>query len=177
MIKKYNIALVPASKNNNIIEYAQYFSNISDQYQLGNRSLPHVTLCHFQSKESEIDSLWHHACEALPEKFIHLEFKEFSCITINNIFWVSLMPNQRTELFKMHQRITSAMNMPINKFYDPHMTLISTKYNTCKKMTDELSKSYLEISDVFFLSLGERDSIGQFTKLIYKCEFNKIAQI
>jgi hypothetical protein len=47
MVNKYNIALLPISKSINVIKCAQFLSKISDQYQLGRNSLPHVTLCQF----------------------------------------------------------------------------------------------------------------------------------
>jgi hypothetical protein len=157
MTRKYNIALIPKSNNDAIVKCAQKFSTTSDQYQLGSHALPHVTLCQFEADENEID--------------ISLEFKNFSYITFNNtIFWISLIPDQRSVLDKMHQTVSNAINLTINKFYDPHMTLISTTDTEYKKKAGDVTKSYDSITDIFILSMGECDAIGQFTKLIYRIE-------
>lgn len=174
MLKKYNIALVPTTENDSVIKCAQYFSKISDRYQLGENSHPHVTLCQFHADEKEIDELWTQVCELIPEQQIYLEFKEFSCITFdNNIFWVSLMPDQRDILNEMHQIVANAIKSPINKSYDPHMTLINTKDSEYIKMAIALEKTYSPISDNFVLAIGECDSIGQLTKSIHICGINR----
>ncbi len=171
MLRKYNIALVPTSKNEEIIHCAEYFLKISDQYQLGKNSLPHVTLCHFQVNENEIAHLWERACEALDKHVLELNFMDFSCITFDNkIHWVSLMPDQRSLLDTMHQTVSKIVNKPANQNYDPHMTLMSTQDTNYKLMADELIKSYATISDHFVLALGERDEVGQLTKILYQCE-------
>lgn len=173
MPKKYIIALIPTSKGEDVVSFTQNFSRISDQYQLGNESLPHVTLCQFHAEEKDIDRIWNNVCKDLSEHTIELEFKDFSCITFNNtIFWVSLMPNQRSTLNEMHQAVADSIKAPINKSYDPHMTLINTKNPEYKKMANDLSKSYTPIKDTFILSIGECDAIGQYTKLLHKSELN-----
>lgn len=174
MLRKYNIALIPVSKNIEIMNCANFFSSISDQYQLGENSLPHVTLCQFQADESTIQDLWDKVCDALTEHTISLELKYFSCISFDNkIFWVSLMPDQRTLLNDMHKVVAGIVNSPVKKSYDPHLTLINTKDSEYEKMADKLIKTYSPISDDFVLSIGECDGIGQFTKLLYQCDFKR----
>lgn len=169
MLKKYNIALVPKSKTEEIVNVSEKFLEIADQYKLGDESLPHVTLCQFQADEKKINKIWDQVCEALSEHMLELEFKDFSCITFNNIiFWVSLMPDQRSALDRMHRLVANIVNVPVNKHYDPHMTLISTKDAQYKEKAHEILKSYSTISDKFVISLGECDSVGQFTKLLYQ---------
>lgn len=171
MLRKYNIALVPTSKNQEMVDCSNFFSSISDQYQLGENSLPHVTLCQFQANENTIQHLWDKACEALTEHTVLLEFKDFSCLTFDDkIFWVSLMPNQRNLLNEMHIVVAKIVNSPSKKSYDPHLTLINTRDSDYKKMADKLIKIYSPISDDFALAMGECDEIGQFTKLIHTCE-------
>lgn len=166
MLKKYNVALIPTSKRQDIIKLAQIFSDISGLYQLAEASLPHVTLCQFRAEENEIDSIWQKVCKMLPESSIDLEFKDFSCIALKNNFWVSLMPNQRTVLLEMHKIVTSAIKQPINELYDPHMTLINTIDGEYKKKVRQIKKSYTPIYDTFILSVGESDEVGQFIKLL-----------
>lgn len=51
-MKLFNIALIPTSKNAEIISCAKHFSSIAGQYLLGDASLPHVTLYQFKAEES-----------------------------------------------------------------------------------------------------------------------------
>ena len=57
MKKKYNIALVPKSCGEEVVKISQQLSGIADKYQLGDKSLPHVTLCQFEAEEKEIDTV------------------------------------------------------------------------------------------------------------------------
>jgi 2'-5' RNA ligase len=171
MLKKYNIALVPVLQNEKIIRCAEYFLKISDQYQLGKNSLPHVTLCHFQANENEIDLLWKRVCKRLEKHQLELTFEYFSCTTFDNkIYWISLIPDQSSTLDKMHQTVAAIVNQPINQHYDPHMTLLNTKDINYKNMLNEMRQSYTTISDHFALALGERDAVGQLIKILYQEE-------
>jgi 2'-5' RNA ligase len=165
-LRKYNIALLPVTKSKVIIRCAQFLSKISYQYQLGEKSLPHVTLYQFKAKEDELDGIWANTCKALQTHSIHLTFKDVSAVTFDNkIFWISLLPNQRDFLHEMHQTVANTVNLAINKSYDPHMTLINTKNNSYAIMTDKFVESYSPIEDDFILSIGGCDAIGQFTTL------------
>jgi hypothetical protein len=58
MIKKYNLALIPTSKKDEITIFAKKLSYLADNYLIGEGSLPHVTLCQFNAEESDIRSIW-----------------------------------------------------------------------------------------------------------------------
>ncbi len=49
-MKKYNIALLPVDKDAAFVEVSQKFSMMDPIYNLGEKSLPHVTLCQFLSR-------------------------------------------------------------------------------------------------------------------------------
>ena len=169
-MKKYNIALTPVSESRSIIKCAQNFSAIADQYLLGEKSLPHVTLYQLMIDENDIDHIWGKIYQSLEQHIIDLKFEKFSCITFDNsIFWVSLLPNHCDTLMKIHSLISGAINKPIKNNYDPHMTLISTKNKAYENLVNEFSKFYTPIQDTFVLSLGKSDDIGQFTELLYTC--------
>lgn len=171
MPRKYNIALLPTSKSEDIVKHSQFFSKISDLYSLNKDSLPHVTLYQFQAEEKEIDSIWERVSTAMTDKSIELECKDFSCVTFDSkTFWVSLMPNEREKLKIMHDKVAAEIKEPPKSTYDPHITLISTKFPAYKEKADELARSYVPISDTFVLAIGECDDIGQFTKLLHQCE-------
>lgn len=169
-MQKYNVALTPINENRSIINCAKNFSTIADQYLLGEKSLPHVTLYQFMADEHSIDNIWEKVCKALEQHFIDLSFRECSCITFDNsIFWVSLLPNNCDLLIKMHSSISSVIDKPIKNNYDPHMTLINTRDKNYENLVNEFSKSYIPIQDTFVLSLGKSDAIGQFTELLCSC--------
>src|SRR3990167_11050710 len=174
MTKKYNLALIPVTKNNEVITLAKKLSPITDKYLLGEKSLPHVTLYQFQAEEEEIGSIWKQVIEVWKEKPIDLAFNKFSCITFDNtIFWVSLLPDKCDVLHKMHAVIANILKLPIKKMFDPHMTLINSKDKEYEKEVAKLSDLYKPITDTLILSLGMSDDIGQFINLIYRCYMKK----
>lgn len=171
MKTKYNIALVPTSKAIEFVKLSKEFSHIADNYILGDRSLPHVTLYHFEADESDIDDVWRRVCKVWDGKLIELLFLDFSCITFDNkMYWVSLLPNNCDILHKFHAEIADAIKLPIKQSFDPHLTLINTKNKDYEKEVDRLSKSYIPIEDTFILSIGKSDVVGQLTEVMYHYE-------
>ncbi len=167
----YNLALTPISNGDEAVKYAKKLSNLADKYLLGESSLPHITLCQFEANEVEVKDIWGRISEVWKEEPIELEFKEFSCITFDNvIFWASLLPDKCNELHKLHKLITQVLNKPIKKHFDPHMTLINTKNKGYEKEVTALKSIYQPITDKFILSLGCSDAVGQLTKIIYTYE-------
>lgn len=168
MIKKYNIAFIPVSCGAIIIKLAKHFSPIADQYLLGDCSLPHVTLYQFTMDDSEIDNIWERLVSSFNETHIKLTFDEFSCITFDHeIYWTSLMPNNRDVLIKMHHLVANILKMPINITYDPHMTLLNTKNKEYESEVKKLKDQYIPVIDIFTLALGERDAAGQLIKILH----------
>ncbi len=168
--KKYNIALLPVNRHNDIIQYAQLFTTISDQYLLGNQSLPHLTLCQFLAEPHEAIQIWKQACVSLDKKTINLYFKEISCISFDNeVFWVSLLPTKTDDLIKMHFEVAQIVKFPINKSfqkYNPHITLMNTKKHDCSSYVKKLSEIFIPFEDSFVISMGKSDEIGQFLEVI-----------
>lgn len=165
-ILKYNLALTPISKNNEVTSYARQLSKLADKYLLGKNSLPHITLYQFEAEAGEIENIWRHVRDLWKKDSIDLEFKEFSCITFDEvIFWVSLLPNNCDQLHRMHQLIAQALGKPIKQNFDPHMTLVNTKNKNYEAHVNILKRSYKPISDRFVLSLGSSDDVGQLVKI------------
>lgn len=165
MLKKYNIALIPKSASKRITDFASNLSNISDQYLLGEHSLPHVTLYQFTAKEENIDVICQKIASSSIPRAINLKFNDFSCITFNQkIFWASLLPDRINDLHNMHKMIAEIIGHPIKSNYDPHMTLMSTQDKEYESLVDELKPNYAPINDEFILSIGESDDIGQISK-------------
>lgn len=175
MKKKYNLALIPTSKGNEVITLAKKFAGIANTYILSEKSLPHVTLYQFQAKEEELSEIWQKICSVWQEKTIDLEFNQFSGITFDNhIFWISLLPNQSEALHKMHLDTADILQLPVKQSFDPHMTLINSRNKEYEKAVALISGSYKPIYDTFILSLGTSDDVGQLTKIIYRYDAKKI---
>lgn len=167
-MKKYNLSLMPMTINDEVVKLSHVFSDFADKYVLGEKSLPHVTLCQFEADDDEIDSIWKKVCEKWGEEPIELMFEEFSCLTFDNqVYWVSLLPNNVDIMHDMHGKIANIINQPIKKSFDPHMTLINSKNKEYEMQVDKYSSSYKSIRDKFILKLGRCDDVGQFTEIIY----------
>lgn len=177
MNNRYNIALIPLNKSTQLTAIAESLSFIADKYLLGKESLPHITLCQFTAASSDLPLIWNTVLDNLGQKSISLTLKEFSCITVANESWVSLLPNNRDDLNEMHTKISSFIKNPIKKiydYYDPHLTLINTTKIAYQKSVALLFSQFQPISDTFLLSIGISDQIGQFKKILYSHNPEKI---
>ncbi|KTD23945.1 2'-5' RNA ligase family protein [Legionella maceachernii] len=174
MPKKYNIALLPLHSSDEIIEFAKKFSTLSENYMLGEKSLPHVTLCQFYAEEKQVNEVWENACNTLTEHSLELTFGNFSCISFDeSTFWVSLLPDKVDALNDMYSEIIKIVKPFNNKLFDPHMTLFNTKNKEYKTLIKDDLSQYSSISDCFILALGECDEIGQFTRLVESYQLSK----
>ena len=168
MKNRYNVALLPITQNDNVINLAKKFSAISDCYLLGDGSLPHITLCQFTAEDSTINSIWESICACDIEKKLYLTFETFSFVTFDDCtFWVSLLPDNCDKLIKMHSIIKDIVKNELTKAYDPHMTLANSKNREYKNFSDSICKQYATIRDEFILSLGKSDLIGQYTEIVF----------
>lgn len=169
MIKKYNFALIPISKNAEISLLANKFSYLmAANYLTGASSLPHVTLYQFHAEENDIHFMWEKVIQKWQYAPLNLIFNKLSCITYDKqTYWISLIPNHLDVLNKMHAYIAHVLSLPIKKSFDPHMTLLNTKNQKCEIDVAEFT-SYEPLSDTFMLSLGLSDEVGQLKEIIYK---------
>ena len=162
---------MPMNISDEVVRLSHTFSEYADRYILGEKSLPHVTLCQFEANEDEINRIWEKICEKWREEPIDLRFEKFSCLTFDNqVYWISLLPNNTDALHGMHGKIADIINQPVKKSFDPHMTLINTKNKEYETKVDEYSRTYKPIRDMFLLKLGKCDDVGQFTEVIYTYE-------
>lgn len=162
MIKKYNLALIPTTQNTTFLKLAHKFRSVSDQYILGENSLPHITLRQFHADPNVIDTIWREAWMMVPQS-LKLRLESFSFTTSNQVvYWLALMPNQRELLFKLHQKISSMLDMTFNENYDPHLTLCNTRVSNCESLMDVEKNQFKVITDHFRLGLGDCDPIGQY---------------
>jgi len=168
-VRKYNIALIPESCSDLVINCANNFKHISDRYLLGENSFPHVTLYRFSSDASEIEHIIQKINNSNIPKTINLQFNEFSYASFHrSVYWTSLMPDKVDELNHMHYLTSKILGKPVKENFDPHMTLMNTKHAQYESLAADVKQRYNSIRDKFILTIGESDDIGQVTKIICK---------
>jgi 2'-5' RNA ligase len=169
MKNKYNLALLPTLRSDELITFSAKFANIADQYLLGKNSLPHITLHQFEIEENKIASIWEKISTVWKDEYINIELSKFSYITFDKkTYWISLLPKNTEILHKMHIFIANTIRLPLKENYDPHLTLLNTKVDHYQSELDNISNVFHPISDKFILTLGSSDLIGQFTNVIYQ---------
>jgi len=168
MKKGFNIALAPTTQAANIIALSRQFSSIADTYQLGEKSLPHITLCQFMASDEEGRRVWQYARQAF-EKNVRLTFKKFSATVGTKAFWISLLPTYDDELHILHRLIVSHVKNPHNKSrgeYEPHLTLVNTQDKQFEKFMHKIEKRFEPFADDFELVLGRADEVWQMVEII-----------
>jgi 2'-5' RNA ligase len=168
--KKYNIAFIPVNHAAKFVEMSNRFISLVDAYLPGDNSISHLTVCQFMAEEKNVMKLWVEVCNALQQKTINLIFTEFSYLTFNNeIWWISLLPEQTERLHEIHRLVASIIKHPLNYSYDeydPHVTLISTRHADCEEFVNEVASDCDIIEDKFVLALGNCDHVGQITDVL-----------
>ncbi len=158
MLQKYNIAFIPSKNKKQFIHYAEALSQDipSDKYRLGETSIPHVSLCHFEIESNKIVEIWN-KIRALELPDIHLLFGEKRSKSYlghpkwGEVCWVSLIPDHLKDLLKIHLEVAQIIKTPLNAAfsdYDPHLTLFNRKLwqpvlisIICRKSTPHWRKS------------------------------------
>ncbi|MBP9727175.1 MAG: hypothetical protein KBD83_06905 [Gammaproteobacteria bacterium] len=178
MLKKYNIAYVPTINPNQFIDCAHELSKHIHPatYLLGAESLPHVSLCHFEVEESNIENIWRQvmALNIEPTKLIFDSQRSKSYPghpKWGGVFWISLMSDKLTELKKIHLNIANhIITEPLNASfdaYDPHLTLLNSYDERESTVLNENSKLSNPIRDEFCVALGNIDDNGQLLNILY----------
>lgn len=171
MLNSYNIALLPEKLADEVVGLAKSFDSISDRYQLGEQSLPHVTICQFEAAPNQIDGIINRLSSSDIDRSIELSFKSFSCVSFDGVVhWASIMPDKVDELTKMHIAVSSLLGKPAKKGYDPHMTLMNTLDDTYESIVGDIKKTYTPFTDHFILTLGAADVVGQYLKVLHRFE-------
>jgi 2'-5' RNA ligase len=170
MKDKYNLVYVPLNKNAEITAIAQQFSRFAHQYLLGSEALPHVTLCQFEALEQDLEKIWARAEKMIHAKFMTLRFNKINVLDHKNEFnWVSLIPDQSEELYKLHDEALKVLEITDKVWFDPHMTLFNSVNKDYAGAVEDFSKIYQPIEDKFALALGTSGFLGQFKKVLF-CE-------
>jgi 2'-5' RNA ligase len=173
-MNKYNIALIPIDHSERFIHYAKDITSYvkPDKYLISEHAIPHITLCHFMVKESEIDAIWQQT-EKIHPRTIDLIFNELRWMTMpshpkwQGVYWLFLIPNQSTQLHKLHLDVAKIVQPTnrINGEYFPHLTLMNTCSNE-KAIDSSLVNPPLKSR--FAIVLGASDSVGQLTTILFQ---------
>lgn len=165
MKSKFNIVLIPITQTPRIVQTAEKISYLADEYLLGKTSFPHVTLYQFWRNGAEIPAIWDKISQLIA--YVDLRFETASYVTFDEeIFWISLMPDQRELLTQLHAEVAAIIDKPIKNTFDPHMTLVNTRNKTCD--VAHILQDYEVISDRFVLAIGSCDKVGQVTRIIHR---------
>lgn len=181
MIKKYNIAFVPTENSSQFIDYAIELSKrlFFATYLLGEKSLPHVSVCHFETEENNVESIWQEiiALNLAPMKLIFDNQRSKSYpghLKWGGVSWVSLVSNHLDVLKSIHLKVAAIIKEPLNASfaqYDPHLTLFNC-YNEAEclvfNQNPRLEKSMV---DNFVIALGPLDDNGQLLEIIKQLKF------
>ncbi len=174
MLTRYNIALIPTDANDQLLAYGNTFSDKAHTYKLGPRSIPHITLCHFQAEEQQIPVIFERLTQ-LKLPAIQLTFDTLRSKTYPNspwgadgMRWISLMPDKFDKLKEMHYAVASLVKPTNAAFdqYDPHLTLVNTLDSSSDKI-NESPRVNTRIQDQFIIALGRSDDVGQLTETLY----------
>jgi hypothetical protein len=171
MKTRFNIALIPITKSAEFIQCAKNFYGIATTYKLGVDSLPHVTICQFMAEENDVAAIWETICDSSALQSILLNFNAYSFFSSEAKSWISLLPDHLDALVETHFIAANLIETRIGrcfKSYDPHMTLVSTQEKNFKAIA--MAHKIRPIQDLFVLSLGKADELGQYQKVLYTCE-------
>lgn len=171
---RYNLALIPKTKQPSFIACAQQFQDDTTDYLLGPQSIPHITLVQFRTDDdSVLEQIWHTASQAFTSLEMPLMLTGphwIDDMKREHFIWLQLMPHEPNDLHHIHMKLVAILNhysiLPINRsleLYEPHLTLAHTAHSA---FINTLQAQHTEISDEFYLALGLSDEIGQFLKII-----------
>lgn len=181
MIKqKYNIALIPTENKEEFIEFAkQEAQDLAEgQYMLGEKSFPHVTLCHFEAYPHQIDQIWEQVQALdLPTTSLDFDTKRHKSFPGHpkdaGVRWVSLISDKLDLLKEMHLQVAEIIKKPLNgayENYDPHMTLFNSCLEDVSIAINEHSATPTPLHAECVVALGKLDNVGQITEIIYESE-------
>lgn len=181
MTKRYNIVLLPSFKHSNeFINYAASFSSIANQYILGKKSLPHITVCQFEIEKNDIKKV-HEINQQLMQitiqKRIFPEFTSLNFVSLEGEFSgmlaVDLGIKRNEPIMLLHQKVTALLESlgftvlnAKGDLYRPHLTLTFLSYKNNLHSFIFPKKLMGPSKEPFSLCLGTADLNWQLTGLI-----------
>lgn len=166
-MKRFNIAYVPKYNSKEFINISESLNPKSYNYNLGENSLPHITICQFISDENEIGQIWNEVCSKIVEYNITLIFNSFSNISFDEkLFWFSIIPEPNQQLIDTFNGVSKIVKPIRNDAFDPHLTLFN--YFPEKLTINFPIEEKISIEGEFELILGESDNVGQLKNIIFQ---------
>lgn len=173
----FNLALRPKNEqlSQQLVDLAQ--SNFSDRpagYLLGNNALPHITICQFRTKPTNINDIWDRTRGwkdyPLELSFSHLYISQDK--KDPNLIWVGLAMKGQSVLSKLQQDVYNMLEgagikgTTLPQEYFPHVTWGRVRSNlplSLKKLPD---LSLYSSAHQFMLTFGQSNDIGVYSKQI-----------
>ncbi|MCF7853124.1 MAG: 2'-5' RNA ligase family protein [Simkaniaceae bacterium] len=153
----------------------QLFAPVSDGYLLSEESLPHITVCQFDSKdEEEALSLWNqlekYALQPCPIRLTGVSFVK-GVGEHQGVYWAELSVARSSELMKIHRVAVELFQSngyelinDIHDLYRPHLTL--ARIHKPKQFLSWPDETLSNEHGPFVLALGLGDQNGQFKKML-----------
>lgn len=180
---RYLLALVPVRQERGpFIEVAQsLFGSMTDGYLLNEtNSLPHVTLCAFETQDGE-------KIKAVRETLQNLDQNSIS-ISLTGLhlkrglkpayhYSIGLSVAREPQLIELHYILLSVLKYfeltplnPSKDFYQPHLTLagIAWKPELSLVLDSQIDKLLTLPLQKFRLTLAKSDAIGQYLETLFE---------
>lgn len=167
---KYNYALIP----NNPQQFIDFSaSRAKDEksighYQIHQNAIPHVTICHFEALDNQLEILWDELINYNYRNFFLLHFSILHTGFHDGKYWHLLIPDEIHPLKKIYLnsvRVLNSYSHISSKKYFPHLTLFDSSY------IDREDAEYIlptSLTDHFMLAIIDRDVVGQSKNILIK---------
>ncbi|HEX2548653.1 MAG TPA: hypothetical protein VHM20_02405 [Gammaproteobacteria bacterium] len=166
-MSKYNFALIPENPQK-FIDFSLQLSQKEKQmgdYQLHRNAIPHVTLCHFETTENQLETVWNKLKKPGRSSLFSLTFPILDSCLHQKKYWYLLIPTETDLLTELHLDSLITLKVRPNKNYYPHLTLFNI-LDLSKKDAKQALQPPLQ--DHFFFAITDRDDVGQSKNILIK---------
>lgn len=179
-MKKYNIALVPEDKEYSLyIDSAQNnFKSIATGYLLGQKSLPHISLCQFECEaDNPILLEIHKFIRSSLAQPIYPEFQSLNIVALQGEFKGQFAADlgiaRRDDLLVLQAACSIFLEKshlkPLNvigNLYRPHLTLAFFKLQSALMLPSMPNQLIGASKHPFYVKLGQADSNWQYIRIL-----------
>ncbi len=164
---KYNYALIPKNSQQ-FIDFAALYAKDEKslgQYQM-HHALPHVTICHFEASENQLEAIWKALMKPSYSQHLSLHFRTLHTCLHDGKYWHLLIPDEMDTLNVMYNQSFIVLSKILQlkpKNYFPHLTLFDSAYLDREDVDYTLQKP---LTDNFRIAITDRDFIGQSRNIL-----------
>ncbi len=178
--KRYKLALIPLPDTIKTFEALskQHISQVSTRYLLGNNNIPHISLCQFECKKSEITKIFNDFYQEFQKASYTPTFSGLSLMKLgkqpDRLHAAELSVARSNEILTLHKKAVSFVALhgqkvlnPSGDLYRPHLRLSffnSTKTNQTTlplALPDEIF-----LNREFIVGIGSADLNWQLNNII-----------